>query len=219
MVAGRPLLKTIMALGCVVSLAGVTGVFAVFTDRAMTGTNSFESEDLGRAADLQLAFGEPSLPVDCGGFDDHLLSDVLSIEDVPAGQFGATEWMCIRNVGSSSVGVTATVIDATDVDTGCTGDEATEDPTCGGDQAGELYPRLVASITTMDCVDNSSTVVIAPASFASLSATPVPLFTLAPSSTMCVHMSVTYAANEAQAQVSQSDTVTWRFAFDGTTAP
>lgn len=215
----RPLLTTIMALGCVMTLAGVTGVFAVFTDRAMTGTNSFESEDLGQSADLQIAIGEPSLPVDCGGFDDHLLSDVLSIADVPAGQFAVTEWMCVRNVGSSSVGVTAAVIDAIDVDTGCTGDEAAEDPTCGGDAGGELAPRLAVAITTMDCVDNASTTILGPVSFASLSSTPAPLFTLAPSTMMCVRMSVSYEADDAEALVSQSDTVSWRFAFDGTTAP
>lgn len=45
MIVRRPLLTTIAALGGVITLAGTTGVFAVFTDRATTGQNSFATKD------------------------------------------------------------------------------------------------------------------------------------------------------------------------------
>jgi predicted ribosomally synthesized peptide with SipW-like signal peptide len=42
----RPLLTSVAALGGVITLASTTGVFAVFTDRATTGTNTFATKGL-----------------------------------------------------------------------------------------------------------------------------------------------------------------------------
>jgi len=221
MARGRPLLKTIMALGCVVSLAGATGVFAVFTDRATTGTNSFESADRARAADLQLAEAEPAGPGEsalvCGTFVDDLVTGVLSATDISANGSRAGQYLCLRNAGSAAVDVTTSVFDVLDSDSGCTGDEGVVDATCGGDAAGELAQYLVVVQSRLSCADGGFVENAGPASFDSMVDTPLPGFSLAPDETACFYFVVSYPADEAQALESQSDTVTWRFAFDGST--
>src|SRR3954471_5430377 len=51
----RPALVTIIVLGSVVTLVGATGIYAEFTDRATTGTNTATSGERPRAADLAQA--------------------------------------------------------------------------------------------------------------------------------------------------------------------
>jgi predicted ribosomally synthesized peptide with SipW-like signal peptide len=215
----RPVMTTIMALGCVVSLAGVTGVFAAFTDRATTGPNSFESEDLGRAADLQIAHGTAAGgPISCGAFVDDLATGVLTISDASAaGGGGSTSWICLRNVGSATVSVRATLLDLIDTDTGCTGDEAAVDVSCGGG-SGELGQHLSVLQAAVTCADGAPAGSQGPVPFMSLVGTPMSLGNLAPGASTCLVFNLTYQADEAEALIAQSDTVTWRFAFDGTTA-
>lgn len=216
----QPLLTTIMALGCVVTLAGVTGVFAVFTDRATTGSNSFESQDLAQAADLQIADGTPAGgPISCGSYVDDLATGVLAMSDVAAsGGGGSTSWICLRNVGSATVDVRATLEDLIDSDTGCTGDEGAVDASCGGG-SGELGQYLTVLEAEVGCADGSPTGSHGPQSFMSMVGSPMSLGPLAPGASLCLVFNVTYQADEAGALMSQSDTVTWKFAFDGTAAP
>jgi hypothetical protein len=125
----------------------------------------------------------------------------------------------VKNAGSQTVDVTSSAIDVTDLDTGCTGDEAAVDTTCGVDettlapQAGELSPLLTVGMVKADCNDanqgGSGVGTVASMSDATVA-------TLAPGEVKCVKYSVDYVATQAEAQTAQSDTVTWRFAFDGT---
>jgi predicted ribosomally synthesized peptide with SipW-like signal peptide len=208
-----------MALGCVLSLAGATGVFAVFTDRATTGDHSVESADVGQMADLQLAIATPSGGgFTCGTFSEDLVTATLTATDVPhTFGGGSSPWMCLRNVGAASVGVTASVLDLTDIDTSCTGDESDVDATCG-EAAGELSEHLTVVDSVWDCGDSSiiHTGLVTPID--AMVTTPSDLVTLAANATVCVRMNMTYSATPADAVIAQSDTVTWRFAFDGATA-
>jgi len=217
----RPLVAAIVALGGVITLAGTTGVFAVFTDRATTGTNTIASKQLPRAAELQIAAGSQGTnwSVSCGTYSDDLVTGVLSMSDVTPNTTGDSDFVCLKNAGSATVDLTTSAIDLTDLDTDCTGDEGTVDTTCGVDettsepQAGELSPLITLSLTVADCsdVNQGSRGLGALPDVTSVSVT-----TMAPGDVLCVGFTSRYLPTDAQAQTAQSDTVTWRFAFDGT---
>jgi predicted ribosomally synthesized peptide with SipW-like signal peptide len=218
----RALLATIVALGGVITLVGTTGVFAVFTDRATTGTNTWATKDLPHAADLQLATGpvtvDTTWTVECGTYTDDLESGLVTLTDAAPGAGFGTDFLCVKNAGSQTVDVTTSAVDVTDLDTDCTGDEAAVDTTCGVDasdvaQQGELGPLVQLGMHVADCADanqgGSGIGAVADLSGATVA-------TLAPGETVCVKYEVDYNPTEAQAMTAQSDTLTWRFAFDGT---
>jgi predicted ribosomally synthesized peptide with SipW-like signal peptide len=219
----RPLVAAIVALGGVITLAGTTGVFAVFTDRATTGTNTFATKQLPHAADLVIATGDITIgdtwTVDCGTFTDDLDGGLMTLTDAAPGAGFGTDFVCVKNAGSQTVDVTTSAIDVTDLDTDCTGDEAVVDNTCGVDtttlapQAGELSPLVHVGMHVADCQDanqgGSGIGTLATATNASVTS-------LAPGEMICVKYEVDYNPTEAEANTAQSDTVTWRFAFDGT---
>jgi predicted ribosomally synthesized peptide with SipW-like signal peptide len=217
----RALLTSIAALGGVITLASTTGVFAVFTDRATTGTNSFATKDLPRAADLQIAAGSAGTnwSVSCGTYSDDLQTGLVSVSNVTANQTSDSGFVCLKNAGSATVDVTTSAIDLTDLDTDCTGDEAAVDTTCGIDptpgtpQAGELSPLITLSLTTADCSNVNQ-------GGRGLGALPdltdASVASMAPDDVLCVGFTIRYLPTDAQAQAAQSDTATWKFAFDGT---
>jgi hypothetical protein len=225
----RALLTSIAALGGVITLASTSGVFAVFSDHATTGTNTFATKGLPRAADLQLATGAITVDdtsgiwtVDCGTYTDNLSTGLVTLTDAVSLDGYSTDYVCVKNTGSQTVDVTTSAIDITDEDTDCTGDESVVDTTCGVQvgqpvgtppQAGELSPLLHVTLFIAPCDDanqGGSGIGTLPG------VTDAPVATLAPGHTTCVRYSVGYVATEAEAQVAQSDTTTWRFAFDGT---
>lgn len=218
----RAMLTSIAALGGVITLASTTGVFAVFTDRATTGTNTFATKDLQRAAELKIAPGTTNIgttwTVDCGTYTDDLESGLMTLTDAAPGAGFGTDFICIKNAGSQTVDVMASTIDVSDLDTGCTGDEEAVDTTCGIDettslpQQGELSPLVRVRMAHVDCSD---------ANHGGDDVGPVPtvsagVATLGPGGTVCVRFDISYDPTEAQANTAQSDTLTWRFAFDGT---
>jgi predicted ribosomally synthesized peptide with SipW-like signal peptide len=214
-------MTTIMALGCVVSLAGVTGVFAAFTDRATTGVNTFETAELARAADLKLSTGDPVLEggFACGAFEDDLDTGVMTVGDNLPTYSRDSDFVCLHNAGSGTVDITTSVIDVIDFEEECSGDEGAVDPSCGDDLPGELSERLNVAQSRLSCADQSFLSLAGPVSFDSMVGTPLASFSLAPGETACLLFHVSYdPADLDQATVSQSDAVTWRFAFDGTTA-
>ena len=75
----RRLLATTMALGLVITAMNFTGIFAVFTDRATTGTNSLESGELARVAHLQI---DDAAAGDC--------NDAVFKDDLTTGLFYAS---------------------------------------------------------------------------------------------------------------------------------
>lgn len=226
----RAMLTSIAALGGVITLASTTGVFAVFSDRATTGTNTFATKGLPRAADLQIANGAITINdnsgnwvIDCDPWSDDLSTGLVTLSNAAPGDGFGTDYVCVRNVGSQTVDVTTSAIDIADQDTDCTGDEAAVDTTCGLDpnqpagsfvpQAGELSPLLHVSLVVAPCDDanRGGSVIGTLPNFSDAT-----VATLAPGQAECVKYSVDYNPTEAEAQVAQSDTATWRFAFDGT---
>ena len=227
---GRQTLRMVIVLGALITLLGGTGIFAVFSDRATTGTNDVTSGELGKAADLQIATAAvQNGSVSCETFSDDLATGFFSVTDLqPSAGDAYRGTFCLKNVGSSAVGLLASAIDLSDIDSGCTGDEAAfGDTTCGGDQAGELSSVLVAAIAELDCDTGAYMGQTGSASLAALE-TPVGLPVaglvgringdLNPGQTACYFVELRYpnSTPHADTQVAQSDAATWRFAFDGT---
>ena len=208
-----------MVLGIVITVAGGSGVLAVFSDRATTGANSYASAALPRAADLQLAVGAADgNVVRCTDFVDDLQTGIISVTDAPPDDSSGTEFVCVKNLGSKTVAVTATAFSVESREIGaCTGDEeAAGDTSCIASGQGELHSRLNLRSTDFDCDDSSE---FSQGQVAALTAySSEPLFSLAPGSMRCLSFAVSYVATEDQALISQSDIATWRFAFDGATS-
>jgi len=226
--AARGSLRIVIVLGMLITLVGGTGIFAVFSDRATTGNNSATSLGLGHAADLKIATAttqtdpQISQPFDCGTYTDDLATGVISLTTGTTNAANAS--ICIKNAGSSSVDLTATAIDLTDLDIACTGDEAAlGDTTCGLDQttqqpqAGELSPLLNVQFIPFDCSGGVELVSYQGQSeLDTLVSTPVALGPLNPGQDRCFNLFVYYSASGLAAQLAQSDQATWKFAFDGT---
>ena len=219
----RRMLAMTMGLGLVVTAMGFSGIYAVFTDRATTGTNSAESGSQGRIADLKIATTSSGDCID-GSFTDDLATGIITVADVQPGDGSSFTTACLRNDGSAELDLAITAIDLVDTETGCTGDEAASgDETCGtaGIGDGELAAALVVAISRLDCQAQTSDLV-ATATLPSLAASPVSLQTLAPGETACIPLRVQMLVSGQAGftlediQKAQSDKVEWRFAFDGT---
>jgi hypothetical protein len=228
----RRLLVSLMAFGAVITLVGAAGIFAVFTDRATTGTNSVTSGARASAAHLQIAQGVPG-DTNCGvtpAFSDDLATGIFTITDAqPDGFLSPSRHVCLRNAGSADLAISMAVIDLVNVETDCTGDEAAAgDNNCGivggVPGAGELAQVISASVVQVDCfggppipgtgtTGSLQTLATIPGG-ASLGAS------MAPGAVICLQLDISYpnTTTNTAVLVAQSDQVTWRYAFDGTTS-
>jgi hypothetical protein len=216
----RQTLRITIALGMLITLVGGTGIFAVFSDRATTGTNSISSGSRPSAADLKIEANDIACAANPAAF-------VFTQDDTTTAQFNAPalqpgsaltdRFLCLGNVGSASLDVTATAIDIADVDTACTGSEAAGGDQSCGSGSGELGALLRIAIDQIDCADVPTPTLGNPDVILT-EFTNEPVATIPAGGVICVRISGAYPvpASEAEAQIAQSDTVTWRFAFDGT---
>jgi hypothetical protein len=216
----RSVLLTISAMGLLVCLLGSTGLFAALTDVARTGTNTATSDGLAPSADLQLATGVfvEGFGISCGTFQDNLATPLTVATGLKPGDGGASIF-CIRNVGSQSVTLAATVDELTDVDISCTGDEADYgDTTCGGDLLGELSSVLTVTYVETPCAaDPPVPTPVGNSGLAANAATPIALGSLGPNQLRCLSVAIDYHTGQpaAAVQKAQSDRVTWRYVFTG----
>lgn len=217
-------LQSVIALGLLITAISGAGVVAVFTDTATTGPSDVTSGERPRAADLQIATADAGPgPIVCDTFSDELQTGLFSLGDVQPDEPTSVR-LCLRNVGVSSVTVTATALDLVDSETSCTGDEeAFGDTTCGGGLGGELSDALTTTFQQADCETGTPATASHSSNLAYLGgASSEPLFAgpLDPGDTGCLYILVsifTYDSSETLIQVAQSDQVKWRFAFDATT--
>jgi len=218
----KRLLSITMALGLVISAMNFTGIFAIFSDRATTGTNSAESGAQPRIADLQVS---TTLALDCSdaSYTDDLETGLIAVTDLVPGEGSTQSVLCLKNAGTSDLNLSISVIDVVDTETGCTGDEAAAgDATCGtaGIGDGELSTALIQTVSRLDCALSTTELAISPY-FAELIDTPTALGTLASGEVTCVWLRVQMTApgqggaTLESIQQAQSDKVEWRFAFDG----
>ena len=230
----RASLRAVIVLGLLVTFVGGTGIFAVFSDRATGGLNSVTSGERAKAADLKIQTGLirpdttvlPCADATGGPFEDDITDVQFSLGSISPGAVYENRWLCLKNAGSSRLNLSASVIDLTDLEADCTGDEAAAgDTDCGNPtgvlNAGELSPLVGVRIAVIDCADYTSELssggLIALPSYSSVPLGSATGLQLDPAQVACLSLHFAYLPDvtEPQLQVSQSDTVNWRFAFDG----
>ena len=220
------MLLSCTALGVVVGLLGVAGVFATSSDRATTGQNDARSGDLPQpepAVDLELAHasGINSLSgqVTCGDdWSGDLTTGVLTSDGVSLagdGLSGDSDYgsVCIRNVGTLGALYSVRALDLVDSELSCAPGEAAADTTCGSG-AGELSSQLLTDVRhvkqgTRPCSYANRA---APYLRALATTEAASVGYLAPGEVDAVCLQVRWVPTDA----SQSDRASWRYAFDGT---
>jgi hypothetical protein len=217
----RRLLAATMTLGLLVTGIGFTGIYAVFTDRATTGENSVTTDQEPRVADIRIA--SVDAPGDCATADytEDLLTGIVNANSVRPGWADDPAYLCFRNVGASDITLSTRAIDVTDVDIACTGDEeAAGDESCGEDGEGELAAHLNLVTQFVSCTTGTPDQGTAGA-FSAFVAQSLPAGQITSGATRCFEVVVSYPepSDPIDAQLAQSDEVTWRFAFDAVPVP
>ena len=203
----RPLLISLSALGTVTALLGGVGIFADAFDRSTTGQNSIETSAY-EELDLQMAAVDAD--GQCGTFSDDLATGVITME---SGEETALADVCLRNIGERSGSVRMGLLDLVDSDPACSGEEGTIDPTCGGDQQGELSE--VATTAASGCRTDPYGFATGALTFDALASGGTELADLAAGETLVVCLGASSITDDPlQRRLSQTDRLTWRYAFD-----
>ena len=150
----------------------------------------------------------------CGTFVDDL-PPVMLVSALVPGLTPVVE-ICVTNVGAKTGRLTLSVIERVDADTGCSAGEEEVDASCGTG-AGEISTALTQRVgSTRRC--KSAGVSSVEVAFASLGPQPIMIIPeLKKGMTICVALQLRYApATPADEIALQTDTVTWRYAFDAT---
>lgn len=220
----RAVLLTMSTLGLIVCLVGSTGLFAALTDTADLGPNNVDAAGLPGSAELKLAYRvpDPQNPgaTVCGQYEDDLTTQAFIDASGFVADSSATNNVCIKNVGSQSVDVSATAVNLVDVETDCTGDEQDlGDASCGNDAQGELSNVIQVRFYPIVCATGEGIGGSDASGLDDLVGTPL-LITpsgLAPDTEICFDISVEEPSGYPvlDRQLAQSDSVSWMFRFVG----
>ena len=214
----RSVLLSWLVVGAALSLISGTGLFASLSDTARTGTNVVDTQALQGSADLKIATASYTDPgVGCEGFSDDLTSPLIEFTNQVPGAFNQDGYYyCLQNAGSQTVNLTATAVEVTDTELACTGDEDLYDTSCSVPDVGELSSVVRISFYGVNCVDGTDdTPPNAQDTVAHMASVPVTFGTLSPATTRCFRSAVFTNGPPNVVQASQTDRVTWRFAFTG----
>jgi hypothetical protein len=154
----------------------------------------------------------------CGTFGDSLPVLVTSTDLRPGGIAGDLV-VCLKVVADDGRQPALTVDELVDLDVSCTGNEGATDRSCGGMDRGELAASLVQQVGVAPC--SATSPAITPALERRLPALrdkAVPLMNrIRQGDLVCVRLRLVYQPTGPAAEVvSQSDRVTWRYAFSVT---
>ena len=199
-------LRVMAALALIAASAAVND-----TSHPLSRVSLDASATTSKSLDLKVALLGPG---GCGQLTDNLPT-LFAVSTMTPGQQTPTIEICLRNNSGSAATLVMRSIDRVDTDTACTGDEPLFDKTCGNNQQGEAGPNVQHLIST-DPRCNRSLTALATTGFATLESSGVVLSkTLKAKTTICAAITLRYQPPTATAQiVGQSDTVTWRYAFD-----
>lgn len=218
----RSSLLALTVVGALICLMGGTGLFAALTDTARTGTNSVDSAALAASADIQIgvSFIPPTTPPNygCGSLSEERATGFFTASNIGPGYSSGDALLCVKNVGSQAVTLSALATELADVDASCTGDEALFDDTCGGDKAGELSSVLRITYRNLGrCVDNAGGGSPTTQLLRDNAGTPAALGTIPVGQSNCYSVAITYpTTTDADAvQGAQTDRAAWRITFVG----
>jgi hypothetical protein len=210
-------LITTIVLGGLLSMLGLSGAFAAFTDTAQSGTTSKERiQSASRPKEVDLKVGVPADTNTCQAANDNTTHGV-NIPGLPYGTATPVGIVCVRNAGSQPTAVRIQSVAINQIDTACTGDEAVVDTTCGGGGAGELGNVLLqvadANATRSNCTPGT---LEGRAETQTFNSHPVYVSSvLEPGQIMCFNYSFELPSGGSDALVAaQSDDVLFRWSFD-----
>jgi len=168
------------------------------------------AQERGQTVDLQVAL---RVSGKCGTWAESLPALVIRSGLQPGDRTPDVE-VCLRNRGTATGIAWLRVIERVETETACTADEPTVDPTCAIGMAGELGDGLgVIVALRAGCAGQASPIVRLPFGF--LHQYPVPVAELRKNEVSCVVLALEYRISTAEAaSASQTDRVTWRYAFD-----
>lgn len=219
----RQVLIATIACGSVLTALSGLGLFAALTDTVNAPGNSATSKGLQSSADLQFAnlAGFPA-STGCSAWTEDAETPLITMTDADLGS-GFNSLFCLRNVGSAPVDVTMAVDTLTSSDTGCTGDEAEYDTSCGLDplgtpQVGELDQVLMLYTNEIDCtVGGGGSLGWGTLAELAAAATPLSFNSIDPGETKCYAVFAEYPTTTTNVprQQAQSDSTTWRLQFVG----
>ena len=222
---------TLVAVGVVMTMATLLGVFAALTDTAETGTLQATSSGLQTSIDLMIDNTAISnATTNCATRSTYVENQSV----VPLSWNGAdegesfTRYVCVKNVGVETAQMGVSLINTVNSETGCTGDESDFDVSCGGSGVGELGPNLQATITKMGSSDTANVLcnesgLLGGATFSTIVNTAMKsldIAVLGASSKIpqnefaCYRIEVEYSnVSDTNEQRAQSDQVQWQFRF------
>jgi hypothetical protein len=152
----------------------------------------------------------------CGAFGDSL-PVLVTRANIRPGEIASDVSVCLKVIGADGRDVSLTVIELVELDISCTGDERTLDRSCGGLARGELAASLVQRVGVSPCA--AAPPPTDPALERRLPILRDEALTLMTrlrrGELACVRLVLVYeVTGPPAAVVSQSDRVTWRYAFN-----
>jgi hypothetical protein len=151
----------------------------------------------------------------CGTFGDSLPL-LVTRANLRPGDVAGDVSVCLKVVGDDGRQLRLTVGELVDVDASCTGDEGTLDRSCGAMGRGELAASLIQQVGVAQCSDKPPpTDPALDRRLPSLRDEALTLMSrLRRGELACVRLVLVYQVTDPTAAVvSQSDRVTWRYAF------
>lgn len=123
--------------------------------------------------------------------------------------------VCVTSRGDSALSQLSLRADElVDVETACTGTEATLDKTCTVRGRGELSASLIDKVGIGDCPSVGDARLVTRSRLSDLASRSVLLALMRRNQLLCVRVRLEYTPDDsAAAIVSQSDRTTWRYAF------
>jgi hypothetical protein len=161
--------------------------------------------------DLQVAM---RVDGSCGRYGENLPT-MVTASGLEPGVSTGTVTVCARSQGAADSRLTLGVIEVVQTDVACTGDEASVDASCGGDQAGELGENLTVTLAAQPKCKGpfgaARAVGFSALATGAVVVTPV----MKQHQVDCVAVTLAYAASPLEAVArAQTDRVRWRYAFD-----
>lgn len=189
---------------------GAVALLVAGTTVALGPIPSLAGSDSGSGPRLKVA-----LRVDgrCGAFTSRL-PPLVNVRDLEPGQTTTPTQLCIATRGSPRARLFLSSVDTESTETGCTGDEAAVDNTCGSGQ-GELDSALTVLVAVQNgCRGRFGAKQEVP--FAALAQQPVELPGVGgPGRMDCLALSLRHDGTSlVESSAAQSDAVRWRYAFD-----
>lgn len=192
------------------SVVGILALAATISGASFVGARDQDGPDIKVAT---VTAGRCERPADS-------LPILVTTAGAEAGDVVGDVSVCVNNRGEPAWALLSMrAIELVDVDTSCTGGEASVDATCGGGAQGELSGSLVQLVGVAACPSVPESQLSVRGDLSDLAERPLLLALMRHNQDLCVRLQLRYVPVDAvAAEVSQSDSTTWRYAFSLTGA-